>query len=149
MKTHLPEDTIQKEVVKFFTALETSSGGFSFFAVIGGSVRVPIHIGKRMKEMGARAGVHDMVFLIPDNKAVFIELKSMIGRLEPPQRKWDAIITGLGFASYCVKGMTGDEVICRILDILESHGLAEGTKRPVTLGEIARKHVLSERGVRG
>lgn len=139
MKNFLPEDTIQKQAVTFFHELEASLGGFSFFAVIGGSVRVAPHIGKRMKNMGARAGVHDMIFLMPVGKTVFIELKALDGALRPPQKAWDVIVTGLGFASYCVKGRTGEEVIGRVLDILEAHGLPVGTKRPVTIGGIVRK----------
>lgn len=114
----LPEDTIQIQVVSHFLNLEEKRGDFTFYAVAGGSVRVPPHIGKRLKTMGVRAGVSDLVFCLENGKTVFIELKSMEGSLSPAQKKFDQIVTGLGFSSYCVKGSTGGEVIRRISDIL-------------------------------
>ena len=121
--TGLPESVLQKAVVAHFLDLEKKVGGFTFFSVVGGSVRVPPHIGKRLKESGCRAGVSDLVFILSGGKSVFIELKSMTGSLQPPQRKWDAKLRKLNTPSYCLKAATTGEIIALIYEILEDEGL--------------------------
>jgi hypothetical protein len=119
----LPEETIQIQVASHFLDLEEKEGGFTFHANIGGSVRVPPHIGKRMKDMGARAGWHDLEFFLNSGKIVLIELKAWDGKLSPAQKLLDGIVTSLGFTSVCVRARTGGEAIQRITEILVSHGL--------------------------
>jgi hypothetical protein len=46
---HYSESDIQKSLAAHFREKELA-GGFTFFAIPGGSVRVPPHIGKQMKD---------------------------------------------------------------------------------------------------
>ena len=130
MKTHkkkgLPETELQKGVVAHFRRMEELGTGFTFFSVVGGSVRVPIHIGKRLKDSGCRAGVSDLVFILHGNKAVFIELKTATGHLTPAQKEWDSKLKGLGVSSYCVKGATVGEIVSQINIILKNEGVENG-----------------------
>jgi len=50
----------------------------------------------RLKSMGLRAGMPDLLILAPGGRAMFIELKTESGRLSPEQKKAHEAIAGLG-----------------------------------------------------
>lgn len=124
------EERIQKFVTKHFRDLEAALGNFTFFAVPGGSVRIPVYIAKRLKDMGVRAGVHDMIFLGEGAKTIMIELKAYTAndgksaqRLTENQEMFHGIVTRLGFASYTIPAKDGYEAIQRIESVLKVHGV--------------------------
>jgi hypothetical protein len=117
------ETDIQKSVSKFFSDLEVNIKSFSFFAVAGGSVRIPAHVGKKLKTMGVRAGIHDLIFLGKGGKAIFIELKVKPNTLTPAQENFHGIVSKLGFGSFCIFVKDGTDAINQIIKILQAHGV--------------------------
>jgi hypothetical protein len=117
------ETDIQKSVAKFFSDLETNIKSFSFFAVAGGSIRIPAHIGKKMKMMGVKAGIHDLIFLGRGGKTIFIELKVKPNTLTPAQEYFHGAVTKLGFGSFCIYVKDGTDAINQIIKILQAHGV--------------------------
>lgn len=118
----MSEEEIQKHVVRHFRELEGLLKTFTFFAVAGGSVRLPVHIGKKLKDMGAKAGVHDLIFLFDNAKIILIELKTLTGALSDAQKAFHGIVKGLGHASFLVKVKDGHTAIDIITTILKAHG---------------------------
>lgn len=118
------ENDIQKFVVKHFRVLEEKCGGFTMFAVAGGSVRVPVHIGKKLKSHGVRAGVHDLIFLLAGGATVMIELKTLTGSMTDAQKAFHGIVNKLGgFGCYSIKVENGIQAVNQISAILKTHGL--------------------------
>lgn len=124
------EEKIQKMVAKHFLALEAALQTFTFFSVPGGSIRLPVHIAKRCKDMGVRAGVHDLIFLGEGGKTILIELKAYtagngasVRELSPKQEIFHGIVKKLGFASFVLPAKDGYEAIREIEAILSAHGI--------------------------
>jgi len=111
------ESDIQKAVAAHYRVNEEKYK-YAFFSVVGGSVRVSPHIGKRMKEHGVRAGVHDLIFLMDGGKSFFIELKTKKGTLSQEQKDFHALIKSFGFESHTVKAETPGDAIATINGIL-------------------------------
>lgn len=80
MKRKSPERAIQVAIVK---ALRQHCR-FVWFAVPNGGKR-HIHTAIKMKAEGVRAGTPDLVFVLPQGRAAFLELKSEDGRLSDAQ----------------------------------------------------------------
>ncbi len=53
--------------------------------------------GNRMKAMGVVSGVSDLVYLQPEGIVTFIEMKTETGYQRPDQKKFEALVTRLGF----------------------------------------------------
>ena len=79
-KRAAPERAIQVAIVK---ALRQHCK-FVWFAVPNGGKR-HIHTAIKMKAEGVRAGTPDLVFVLPQGRAAFLELKSEEGRLSDAQ----------------------------------------------------------------
>lgn len=52
--------------------------------------------GARFKAQGVRAGVYDMMFLLPGGKAAALELKSATGRPSPAQKAFGEACEAIG-----------------------------------------------------
>lgn len=114
------EDAIQKKAVAHFRQLEDALGTFTFTAVVGGSVRVPIHIGKRLKDMGAKAGWTDLMF-VADKQVIFIELKANGGRPSDRQKIFFKILDRFNQPNYCIECDDEHDCINQITGILRAH----------------------------
>lgn len=119
----MTETQIQKAVARHFRELEEALQTFTFFAVPGGSVRIPPHIGKQLKDMGVRAGVHDLIFLASSAKCVMIELKKRGQTKSDNQKTFHGIVERLGHASYCIYVDDAQDAIGQITKILGVHGV--------------------------
>jgi hypothetical protein len=118
---HYSESDIQKSLAAHFREKELA-GGFTFFAIPGGSVRVPPHIGKQMKLHGVRAGVPDLVFLLKGPKTVLIELKLPGNYLDANQKEFHRLVTACNHWIYTVKAATPNEAKMHVTRILHDHG---------------------------
>ncbi len=58
-------------------------------------------LASRLKAMGMRSGVSDLVVLLPGGKAVFMEVKTATGKQSENQKRFQARVESLGFA-YCI-----------------------------------------------
>ena len=55
-----------------------------------------------MKAMGVVAGVSDLIYLTAAGP-VFIEMKTLTGTQSPEQKKFQAIVEGLGFKYHIIR----------------------------------------------
>lgn len=92
-----PEDQIQTAIVAFLAVYE-SQGKLSYFAVPNGEKRDAV-TGAKLKRLGTRAGVPDIVILFPGNHTIFLEVKAPKGALSESQTAW---FTWLNAARYTV-----------------------------------------------
>lgn len=91
--TH-PEHEIQQAIHRFLTI-----EGIFHFAVPNGEKR-DVRVGARLKEEGVLPGVSDLVLILPE-RVVFVEIKTVAGRLSPAQCAFREVVQGLGH-SYMV-----------------------------------------------
>lgn len=82
------EDALQRQVASF---LNVTCPDLIWFHPANGEAR-DARTGAKLKAMGVRRGVPDLVFVLPTGKVAFIELKAPKGRLTPHQ---------IAFASDC------------------------------------------------
>lgn len=85
-----PERAIQTAIVK---ALHQHCK-FPWFAVPNGGKR-HVHTAIKLKAEGVRAGVPDLVFVLPGGRFAGLELKAEKGRLSDAQKEWRDRITAL------------------------------------------------------
>ena len=53
---------------------------------------------------GLMPGVSDLIVLLP-NVALFVEVKTMVGRQSDKQKEFESIVTGLGFKYFLVRSL--------------------------------------------
>lgn len=120
------EDDIQKSVAAHLSA---RSGPWCYwFHVPNGGSRNVIEAAK-LKRMGVRAGVADIVLLI-DGKSYFLELKARKGRVSPDQKAAQSLVERAGGTYAVAWGI--DEALAT----LETWG-AFTTRKPVILQRAA------------
>ncbi len=79
--------------------------------------RVIASIENKLKALGKRKGVSDLVVLLPGARAVFIEMKRVKGGVvSEDQSLWKSEITALGFEAHICKGF--DEAVAVIEGLL-------------------------------
>lgn len=102
----LSESQIQKQCVRWFRARYPDVEQL-FFAVPNGGVR-NAWTARIMKEEGVRAGVSDLILLIPKGgfASLLIELKTSVGRQSESQKEFERM----------ARKMRNKYVLCRSLD---------------------------------
>ncbi len=68
--------------------------------------------GNKFKGLGVVSGVSDLVYLRPDGKVLFIELKTSEGRQSPAQLKWQALVESFGHQYLIVRSVEEFVYIC-------------------------------------
>jgi hypothetical protein len=118
------EERIHIAVVEY---LRFAAPGLVWFHVPNGGRRDPGEAAK-LKQMGVRAGVPDLVFVLPDGRSAFVELKSDAGTLEPEQAAFfDAIPVEVPRA------------VCRSIDDVERALLSWGVTLKARAGSRHRR----------
>lgn len=100
------EDQIQAEIFKWFHneyCTKFSNPRCCIFAVPNGGLRSK-HEAMKLKATGTVAGVSDLIILKP-NKAIFVEVKTDIGRQSEEQKKFEQIVKNLGFEYHLVRSL--------------------------------------------
>jgi hypothetical protein len=115
------EDDVQIGVATFFHELEARTDSFTFFHVPNGGKR-PRKTAIRMKRMGQRAGVNDLIFVLL-GRVVWVELKLPGEKPNENQREFHAKLFRLEQHNYVVQAATSTEAVNQILEILFRHGL--------------------------
>lgn len=75
--------------------------------------------GARLKRMGVKAGVPDLSLPVPKGRyhGLYIELKTITGRLSEPQKWWQQELTEQGYLSaVCYGWQMATDVIIRYLE---------------------------------
>lgn len=112
------EDEVQTSIVEWLTILE-NQGRLTFFHVTN-NPRNKVH-GARLKRLGMRVGVADLVVLCPPRpgeasaQCIFIEVKRDGGKHGIAQIKWAELVRGFGFAYATVRSL--DEARIKINNI--------------------------------
>ena len=101
----MTETQFHKAVVSYLSALKLRCFWFHVPNTHSGGVRW----GAKLKSMGLRAGVADLVFFLPGGKAVCMELKTPKGRLSDSQKEFRESCSDLGVGY----------VVCRSMEDVE------------------------------
>lgn len=100
------EDQIQAQIFKWFSnkyCTKLNNPRYCIFAVPNGGLRSK-HEAMKLKATGTVAGVSDLIILKP-NKAIFVEVKTDIGRQSEEQKKFEEIVKNLGFEYHLVRSL--------------------------------------------
>lgn len=99
-----PEQALQRRICDELLRPLERDGRLSFYAVPNGGWRSPVEAGI-MVGQGVRAGIPDLVVLLPGGRSIYAELKADKGRLSPRQALWRDRLQELGFAWCLVKSV--------------------------------------------
>lgn len=88
------EDNLQTAIVDWF-ALQYPEFAGMFFAVSNGGRR-DAREGARLKKQGLRAGVSDLILLVPRPHVLLLEVKVKGGKLSDAQKDWLAKAAAIG-----------------------------------------------------
>lgn len=105
-KRNRPEQAIQRAVVEYLRILE-NLGELTFFHVPNGGGRSRTEAGI-FKGLGVRAGVPDLVLMLPGGRTAFIEIKAPQGRMSQAQKTFKNTAETMGFPFIEARGV--DEV---------------------------------------
>ena len=100
------EDQIQAEIYKWFHnkyCTKLNNPRYCIFAVPNGGLRTK-HEAMKLKATGTLSGVSDLIVIKP-NKAIFVEVKTDIGRQSEDQKKFEEIVKNLGFEYHLVRSL--------------------------------------------
>ena len=99
-----PEEAVQKAIVQYLNLAVSPSDCFWF--------AVPNQRGTRkvwemaiLSSLGVKAGVSDFVFVLPEGRCAFVEVKSLVGRLSKPQQEFQRTVESLGHVYITVRSV--------------------------------------------
>ncbi len=93
------ESKLQYEIVLFL-----QDQGYFFYSVPNEAKRSP-QLAARLKAMGMRSGVADLVVLLPGGRSVFLEVKTATGKQATMQKLFEQRVTELGFVYQIVRSV--------------------------------------------
>jgi len=88
-----PEQALQQQVARF---INQAAPGLLWWHVPNSSGNRGPKLGGILKSMGVKAGVPDLVFVLPTGRAGFIELKAGTGKLTDSQKDFRDRVTDAG-----------------------------------------------------
>lgn len=100
-----PEQILQQQIARF---LDTAYPALLWFHCPNGGARTKVEAAI-LKTMGVKAGVPDIIMVLPDGRAAFVELKAGRGTLTEAQMAFKARSQALGCAWAEVRSL--DEMI--------------------------------------
>ena len=106
-----PEEALHRAVVDLLAIYE-NRGLLAFCHVSNGEWRHKA-TGGRLKAMGVRPGVPDLLAWADGGRAFGIELKAGAGKLSPAQTFWHSTVTALGHRVYVVRSLDEMEAVLR------------------------------------
>ena len=107
------ESQIQARIVKDLRRC----GYFVFMAANDAAGRTSIQKGARLKSMGLYAGMSDLIVILDDGRAVFVEVKKLGGRHSKSQTDFVLLCNEKGWA-YCT--VNDSESALNFLDIIKN-----------------------------
>lgn len=100
----MSEDKLQQNCVIWFNnafCLKNHNPKCNIFSVPNGGSRNLLEA-KRLKATGLKAGVSDLIVLMPD-RCIFIELKTEKGIQSDKQKEFENDVKALGFEYYLIR----------------------------------------------
>lgn len=117
----MTEEQIQKGVVVYLNTIESVTRGFTF--THPNATNIGARIGAKLKRLGQKAGVPDLVLFFDGGTTAFIELKTIKGRLHKSQQDFHGVLKTLGFQVDTIKAKDSNDAIDQIIPILERNGV--------------------------
>jgi hypothetical protein len=105
------EEQLQRSVVDLLQIYENR--GLLAFCHVGNGEWRHKATGGRLKAMGVRAGVPDLLIWADGGHCFGVELKAGSSKLSPAQTFWHATVTALGHRVYVVQSLDGLEEVLR------------------------------------
>lgn len=112
-----PEEELQKAVVRYLRFAVPD--GVWWCASLSG-IRLPIHVARRMKDLGMTRGAPDLSFILPDGRTAYLELKSSEGSLSPAQKRVRDLVSPTGLWAVC---RSLDDVEAALRSFLAPYGV--------------------------
>lgn len=109
-----------EEYIQFQLAQWLRENNYTFFHVPNGGYRRKAEAG-RLKAIGVRAGVHDLIILLPGAVTLFVELKTDKGALSPKQKKFHEEIAKLGFENQLIRAANPEGALAQLQAILQNY----------------------------
>jgi hypothetical protein len=106
-----PEEQLQRSVVDLLQIYENR--GLLAFCHVGNGEWRHKATGGRLKAMGVRAGVPDLLVWADGGRGFGVELKAGAGKLSPAQTFWHATLETLGHRVYVVRSLDEMEAVLR------------------------------------
>lgn len=98
------EDAIQRACIEYLK-LEENLGKLTFFHVPNGGKRNVIEAA-RFKKLGVRAGVYDLAIVLPEARAVFVEVKAPKSYASKKQKEFNERVSNLSCPTAIVRSVT-------------------------------------------
>jgi hypothetical protein len=108
------ESIIQSQIVSALSL----AGAYLFMVPNDAAGKVTMAKAGRMKSMGLRAGISDLVLIGPSGTAYFMEVKTATGKLSEAQRKFMDLCTKRGWHYAVVRSVEESLDVCRKWGIL-------------------------------
>jgi hypothetical protein len=105
------EEALQRAVVDLLRIYENR--GLLAFCHVGNGEWRHKATGGRLKAMGLRAGVPDLLVWADGGRGFGVELKAGAGKLSPAQTFWHATLGTLGHRVYVVRSLDEMEAVLR------------------------------------
>lgn len=103
-----PEAILQRSVVQYLSAALPAGVWWSH---IGHGARMSVFTASKLKAMGLKKGIPDLLIVPPEVGHIWIELKAAKGRVEPDQKNWLAILNA---------APNSHAFVCRSVEAVES-----------------------------
>jgi hypothetical protein len=109
------EEQLHRAVVDLLRIYENR--GLLAFCHVGNGEWRHKATGGRLKAMGLRAGVPDLLVWADGGRGFGVELKAGAGKLSPAQTFWHATLETLGHRVYVVRSLDEMEAVLRAEDV--------------------------------
>lgn len=121
----IKEEDIQKHVAHYLDNLEFMlSKAFTWFHIPNGGKMSPAR-GRKLKEMGVKAGVADIAIITKPGSVIFIELKTGTGKLSTKQKEFMAKCEITETPYHVVRAASFQSALDQVDDILSMYGIKE------------------------
>lgn len=101
------EDVLQNQCYIWLNnnyCLKNHTPRLCVFSVPNGGSRNPVEA-KKLKATGMKAGVADLIVLLPNAKTLFIELKTETGIQSDVQKEFEQQVVSLGFEYHLIRSL--------------------------------------------
>ena len=106
----ISEDRLQQECFTYHWNTKPKERGLLFMVYNGAVNRIQ---GAQLKSKGMVKGVSDMIYLRPEGKPLFIELKTETGRQSQAQKDWELLISNNGYEYVLVRSLEQFITLCK------------------------------------
>jgi len=111
---HATEQQLHQVIATYLTRALPEG---SWHCAIDSAGKASLRVAQNLKARGGKRGTPDHCCLIPGLKALFLEVKTNVGRISPEQEHVGARIFNAGHYWFCVRSVEAVETILRDLGV--------------------------------